>query len=552
MKTTINLFIMLISSVVWAQEFSVLSKKIDDIIASQLDEEDPGIAVGIIKDGDIVYEAYRGLSNLQHQVKFNEKTRSNIASTAKQFTALMVLDLSMKGKFSLDDDIRQYLPELYKEVKSPLLIRQIINHTSGIRDYVELMGLEGQVWWQRFKLDNNNVMDYLYKQNSLGFTPGSQYSYSNSNYIVLAKLIEQFTEENFNAYSKNFFQNLGMKETYFIEKYMAVIPNKANPYSDWGRGEWWEVPTVTKTNGEGFLYTTLKDQLRYETLVQNAQKDHNQLIIQSQKVIPNSEITSYGFGLELSDRFGRKSVHHSGGTYGYHSQTYRFPNDGLTIFIMSNHGNISSNLIAQEIAKILLPKIENEQPYETSFYQTKKDETIQISELVGQYDFPDSDNLVRIVEKDQKLYWRVGNYLNLEMLPDGVNTYKFTYNPKLKVVFSDVNMIEYYPSGRTMVYNKNKDKPATKADEQAYIGVYYNSELDLSFELMLDDEQKLKMKLSSKKRLNDVQIFNRNFLLASDSYILKIQRDEDDQINSILFTYDRAQKMRFKKLINKE
>ena len=98
---------MLISSVVWAQEFSVLSKKIDDIIASQLDEEDPGIAVGIIKDGDIVYEAYRGLSNLQHQVKFNEKTRSNIASTAKQFTALMVLDLSMKGKFSLDDDIRQ-------------------------------------------------------------------------------------------------------------------------------------------------------------------------------------------------------------------------------------------------------------------------------------------------------------------------------------------------------------------------------------------------------------------------------------------------------------
>ena len=84
---------------------------------------------------------------------------------------------------------------------------------------------------------------------------------------------------------------------------MAVIPNKANPYSDWGRGEWWEVPTVTKTNGEGFLYTTLKDQLHYETLVQNAEKDHNRLIIQSQKVIPNSEITSYGFGLELSDRF---------------------------------------------------------------------------------------------------------------------------------------------------------------------------------------------------------------------------------------------------------
>tara|TARA_Y100001935_G_C17046876_1_gene380024 strand:- start:285 stop:551 length:267 start_codon:yes stop_codon:yes gene_type:complete len=88
---------------------------------------------------------------------------------------------------------------------------------------------------------------------------------------------------------------------------MGVIPNKASPYSDWGKGEWWETPMVTKTNGEGFLYTTLRDQLIFEKELQNSEKD---LFIKSQKPIPKSEIKTYGFGLKLEDRIGRKSIHH--------------------------------------------------------------------------------------------------------------------------------------------------------------------------------------------------------------------------------------------------
>ena len=551
MKTLVYLFTIAFVFTLKAQELPKQLTQIDSIVESKLEPDHPGIAVGIVKNGAVIYEKYRGLSNLQHQVKFDEKTRSNIASTAKQFTALMILDLSIGGKLNLEDDIRDYLPDLYKDVDTKIKIRHLLNHTSGIRDYVELLGLEGNVWWQRFKLNNNQVMTLLEKQNDLGFNPGTKYSYSNSNYIVLTKIIEKVTGETFNNYSKQYFKDLGMNSTYFVEKYMAVIPNRANPYSDWGSGEWWEVPTVTKTNGEGFLFTTLKDQLIYEQAIQNANRDNNQLLLKSQQPIPNSEIKTYGFGLELNNRLGRKSVYHSGGTYGFHSQTYRFPEEKLTIFIMSNNGNISSNLIAQEIARVILPKIDKQQKYSTEYYnkiaQFNKSEKPKVT---GQYNFPDSDKLVRIVSTDGKIFWKEGNYTNLEMVAEEKNTYTFTRYPSVKVIFYDDKMVEYYSSGKTMVYERNMSLQASTTDTEGFIGTYNNDELDISFDLTLTSEKELKFKLSNKKRTNDVQVFNRDYLLAADNYIIKIQRDAFDRVIGVLLSYNRAENMQFIKKTN--
>ena len=142
-----------------------------------------------------------------------------------------------------------------------------------------------------------------------------------------------------------------MKETSFVNRYMEIIPNRANPYSDWGTGEWLETPTVTKTNGEGFLYTTLKDQLIYEKTLQTSD---DKLLTQSQISVPESKFSDYGFDLKLSNRLGKKAIHHDGVTFGFHSQTLRFPNDRFTIFILSNNGNFRSDLMADEIASLFL------------------------------------------------------------------------------------------------------------------------------------------------------------------------------------------------------
>ncbi len=542
MKNIISFIALFCTILTFAQNTKF--QEIDTIINAKVKVNDPGIMVGIVKDGNIVYEKYRGLSNLQHQIKVNDKTRSNIASTAKQFTALMVLDLMLKNKLNLEDDIRKYLPKLYQNVKDPIKIRHLINHTSGIRDYVELMSLNGLVWWKRFGLDNDDVMELMEKQEDIGFQPGSKHAYSNSNYIILTKVIEKVSGEKFTKYSKAFFESLGMHETSFVERYMGVIPNRANPYSDWGRGEWWETPTVTKTNGEGFLFTTLKDQLMYEQAVQNANQNNNMLLIKSQESIPNSTIQTYGFGLKLKDRLQRTAVHHDGATYGFHSQTLRFPKEKLTVFIMSNNGNIRSDLIADEIASVFLPKIQQEVQYDERLSENITTENPQI---LGQYRYPDGDILVRIVQNDGKTYWKEGNYYNLEMIPEGKNTFSFRNNPKLKVVFYKDEMVEFYPSGKTMSYKRNDNAPATFTDMESFLGTYYNSELDLSFELKQTKENTLEFTFSNKDKTKDVQVFNRNDLLAGDNYILKPQRDVFERVSAMLLTYSRAKNIRFNK-----
>ena len=218
-----------------SNEFQHL-EAIDSIIHKSVKTNHPGLGVGIVKNGEVIYEKYRGFSNLQHQIPFSNKTRSNIASTAKQFTALMILDLALKEKLNLDDNIRNYFPNLYKTVADKIRIRHLINHSSGIHEYVDLLSEEGKVWWKHVGLDNNDIMKLLEKQNNLEFRPGTKYNYSNSNYIVLAKIIEKVTGEKFTNYSKNFFNKLNMSETSFVERYMSVIPNRASPYSDWGKG----------------------------------------------------------------------------------------------------------------------------------------------------------------------------------------------------------------------------------------------------------------------------------------------------------------------------
>ena len=173
----------------YAQE--ALKEKMDSIVNSKLGDNDPGLMVGVVKDGAIIYENYKGLASLQHQVKITEQSRSNIASTAKQFTALMILQLSHEQKLNLEDDIRKYLPNLYPLVKENIKIRHLINHTSGIRDYSDLLSIKQEPWWRQVGMDNDDVIkDILEKQEDLAFKPGSMYMYSNSGYTVLTKIIE--------------------------------------------------------------------------------------------------------------------------------------------------------------------------------------------------------------------------------------------------------------------------------------------------------------------------------------------------------------------------
>lgn len=520
------------------------SEAITNILGKYTNDTIPGIAVGVVKEGEIIYEEYIGYANMSHKVEISESTRFNLASTAKQFTALMILQLSLEGKLSLEDDIRKYLPSLYPKVKEEIKIRQLINHSSGIRDYVELFGLRNEIWWKQIGLDNNDVIEWIEKQEELGFVPGSQYVYSNTGYIILAKIIEAVTDQKFTAYSKNFFQQMGMEETYFVERYMGVIPHRAEPYYDWGDGLWLKTPTLTKLCGEGFLYTTLRDQMRYEQIL-HQMTSSDSLLQRSQQVIPNSEISTYGFGLELSDWSNRTAVHHSGATLGYHSQLIRFPKEKLTILVLSNNGNLSSYWIADSIASVLLPAVEMSVDVQ---YDPRYDDLPTQNEpleVQGQYT-AENGSIIRIVVQDGTTYWKKENGAQLKIEPESGNQFALYYDPQLKIRFSQEGMLLFWPDGTLEEYIRSSTYTPTISDLERMEGTYYNSELDISFDLKRNEKAEIFLTLSTDSNAEPVTFLS-DKKFTTDSYILKIERDALGQIYDILLSFDRAKNIRFRK-----
>lgn len=528
-----------------AQKFD--REAITKILQQYVGEDTPGLAVGIVKDGQIVYENYLGYANLEHKIKFNASTRSNIASTAKQFTALMILQLSKERKLSLEDDIRQYLPSLFPKVKEKISIRHLINHTSGIRDYLFIMEMMNNATWRQVGIGNKDIIELLEKQEELIHAPGSKYSYSNSGYIILAKIIEEVTGTRFNDYSEQFFTKLGMKETSFVRRYMGVIPNRADSYSDWGNGLWLATPAVTKVNGDGFLFTTLQDQLIYEQAVQNAEQNDNTLLIESQQPIPNSEYKDYGFGLELDGRLGRVAPYHSGSTFGYNSHTSRFPEEKLSVFVMSNNGSIWSGNVADKISSMLLPKLEKQVAY-NSLLNTSKAEEEKVQKI-GQYLSPEGF-LIRVEEEEGKLMWREANNAPYQILEENNDQFAADFNTTIKIRFFEDKVVEFYNSGQTITYKRHDFVPATLADVEGFVGKYQSTELDMSFEIKMTEGNQLKVLFSNRDGERDVEVLNRNELLA-DNFIMKVERDQFDRAMDILVTLtNRAKNNRFKKESN--
>ena len=157
-------------------------RKIDSLFKGTTDSI-PGFAVGIIRNDTLIFSKGYGLANLEYGIPNGPETVFHMASISKQFTGYAVLALAKQGKLSLDDDIRKYL-KWFPDLKEKITIRNLLNHTSGIRDQWQLMAISGT------RLDDvisqDHIVKILSKQRALNFNPGEEFSYSNSGYTMLA------------------------------------------------------------------------------------------------------------------------------------------------------------------------------------------------------------------------------------------------------------------------------------------------------------------------------------------------------------------------------
>jgi CubicO group peptidase (beta-lactamase class C family) len=385
----------------------------------------PAVALGVVKDGQILFAAYRGLENLETGTPAGPLTRFNIASNAKQFTALAALDLARSGALDLDADVRDILPGSLPGISSRITTRQLIAHTSGLRDVYDLWGLEGRTWWRSF-VGNPEALALLDRQTGLNFEPGTQHLYSNSNYILLTRVIEAAGGQPFADRVAAMVDRWGMTATRFATDAAVPIPHRARPYADFGSG-WIEFPAVTSIHGDGWLFTTLDDQIRFETRVQAGD---DPLIEAGQGPL----WPTYGYGLEHAGRDGARHVWHDGSTGAQSASVSRFPDCGVSVVAMTNNGQVSTRALVAQAADLVLGGCASARSRFAEAPPTPV-ERVEPGEVTGVYRQANGGADIRIVLGPEGLRREIEGRDAVRLLQEESGMWVYESNPDLRMAF---------------------------------------------------------------------------------------------------------------------
>lgn len=328
-------------------------EELSSVFAGFQRSDTPGCVVGVESPGTDTWKAAWGMADLEHGVPNTPSTVFEAGSVSKQFTAAAALILVERGQISLEDDIRKYFPEL-PVYEKPITVRELMNHTSGLRDWGEVEAVAG---WPRTTREYTHpyVLEILSRQRALNYTPGTAWSYTNSGYNLLAMLIERVTKSSLQAFSrKELFEPLGMKDTQWREDFRKIVPNRAIAYATHDAG-WEQMMPFEDVYGNGGLLTTVDDLLKWNrNMTTGAVHPWVFQTMQVESTLSDGKHTGYGLGLFLQDFQGLSEVNHSGATAGYRAWLGRIPAKGFSIAVLCNASSADTTDLAHRVARIYL------------------------------------------------------------------------------------------------------------------------------------------------------------------------------------------------------
>ncbi|MDB5689017.1 MAG: hypothetical protein JWL91_893 [Sphingomonas bacterium] len=318
---------------------------VDAVFARWAGTQSPGCAVMVARDGRTVLNRAYGSADLEHGVANTPGTVFEAGSVSKQFTAAATLALAAQGKLKLDDDVRKHLPEM-PDYGARITIDHLLNHTSGLRDWGAVMSLAG---WPRTTraYTQEDVLEIVARQKSLNYLPGTEYSYTNSGYNLLAIIVERVSGQSLADFTAaQFFRPLGMADTGWRDNFRAIVPGRAIAYRK-AKDGYEQLMPFEDTYGNGGLLTTTADLMRWNEALTSGRLDPF-VTAELQRPARLSDGTPIGYarGLFVSTYRGQSEVWHSGTTAGYKAWLGRWPGERLSLAMLCNAGEIDSTLIA--------------------------------------------------------------------------------------------------------------------------------------------------------------------------------------------------------------
>tara|TARA_Y100001934_G_scaffold232288_1_gene280985 strand:+ start:151 stop:1731 length:1581 start_codon:yes stop_codon:yes gene_type:complete len=397
---------------------------IDEVFAEYDVLDAPGCALGIVEEGELSYAKGYGAANLEHDIAIGPHTVFRTASVGKQFTAAAIAILAREGTISLDDPVRKWIPELPRYSVEPT-IRQVVHHTSGIRDYLTLMSLRGLREDDYYTPDE--VRAAIARQRELNFTPGSDYLYSNSGYFLLGEIILEATGMTLREYAHDrIFRPLEMANSHFHDDHTHIVENRATGYAPAGDSYRVSVTTLEMV-GDGGVFTSVEDLALW---VDALNKDRVALglnaVLESTVPLTDGTANSYSFGQGIGEYRGVRTVSHGGSFVGYRTQITRFPSEDMAIVVLCNRADASPGALASQVADVVLAELleprlggdEGSRPSGSA--STSRPMVVEEPEsFVGSYYSPELDVEYQLSIVDGVLRLRAGQGIDAEVYQVG-------------------------------------------------------------------------------------------------------------------------------------
>jgi CubicO group peptidase (beta-lactamase class C family) len=359
MKKLVMLAIFAIASTVVADGLQTVAPP--QVSESQIDRvfakwstSTPGCAVGVATDGKPAIAKAYGMADLEHDVKNTPDTIFEAGSVSKQFTAAAVLLLARDGKLSIDDAVKKYVPEL-PDYSSPLTIRHMLNHTSGLRDWGSVASISG--WPRTTRVHTHaHVLEIVNHQKALNFTPGTRWSYSNTGFNLAAIIVSRVSGMSFSDFTRTrIFEPLGMRDTSWRDDHTRIVKRRAVAYDDEKDGFHTDMP-FEKVYGNAGLLTTVGDLLKWNENFTSPKLGDAPFVAEQQRVgtFTDGRPHDYAFGLMVNTYKGVRQVEHSGSTAGYRAHLARYPDQRLSVAVLCNVSSGNATQAAHAVADLYL------------------------------------------------------------------------------------------------------------------------------------------------------------------------------------------------------
>jgi len=331
---------------------------VDEVFSDFTKPGSPGCALAVYRDGKIIYAKGYGLANIEENVAITPQSVFDIGSTSKQFTAASILLLEKQGKLSVNDDVRKYIPEL-PSYGQKITILQLLNHTSGLRDYLALMELAG-INTDSVTTDAD-ALALITHQKALNFAPGNEWLYSNTGFFLLSVIVQRVSGKTLREFAtENIFAPLEMTHTQYRDSHAALITNRALAYEERENKDGYKLDvSYFEQTGDGAVHTSVEDLLRWDENFYSPRIGGKEFLgeIQERGKLNNGKVLDYAKGLRLQDYRGLRTVTHGGAWGGYRADLLRFPEQHFSVACLCNVGNAGPTRRAHQVADIYLSSL---------------------------------------------------------------------------------------------------------------------------------------------------------------------------------------------------